>query len=196
MGLPKLTLPFGPETMLARVVRLLAEACERIVVAAADGQALPPLPAGVVVARDRRAERGPLEGISAGLAALANDADAAYVTGCDVPLLVPAFATRMFELLGEDAAVVPESHGFLHPLAAVYRPSIVDVIDALVAAGSLRAAGLFDVVPTRRVDSRELQDVDPQLCTLKNVNTPQDYLDALAVAGLAAPPDVVARLRV
>ena len=40
MGAPKLALPFGPETMLARVVRLLGEACRPIVVVAAPGQEL------------------------------------------------------------------------------------------------------------------------------------------------------------
>jgi hypothetical protein len=33
----------------------------------------------------------------------------------------------------------------------------------------------------------DLRDVDPQLCTLENLNQYNDYLAALAAAGLSAP---------
>ena len=78
--------------------------------------------------------------MSAGLTALPDDVEAAYATSCDVPLLVPAFVRRMFELLGDHAAAVPVSDGFQHPLSAVYRRSLVDVIDELLASRSLAAA--------------------------------------------------------
>src|SRR5262245_62013278 len=70
MGLPKATLPFGPELMLQRVVRLLASVVQPIVVVAAPRQELPPLPAGVLITHDERDGRGPLEGLLAGLAAV------------------------------------------------------------------------------------------------------------------------------
>ena len=87
MGTAKLALPFGPELMLQRIVRLLGEVCRPIVVVAAPEQSLPELPAGVIVAHDRREGRGPLEGLAAALAALPESAEAAYATSCDVPLL-------------------------------------------------------------------------------------------------------------
>ena len=194
MGTAKLALPFGPELMLQRIVRLLGEVCRPIVVVAAPEQELPPLPEHVIVTRDRREGRGPLEGLSAGLGALPDDVEAAYATSCDVPLLVPAFVERMFELLGDHAAAVPVSGGFQHPLAAVYRTSVLDVVEALLAADRMRPAFLFDTVSTRRVDQRELLDVDPALDTLKNLNHPADYLAALAQCGFTAPAEVLATL--
>jgi molybdopterin-guanine dinucleotide biosynthesis protein A len=119
--------------------------------------------------------------------------EAAYATGCDVPLLVPAFVARMFDLLGDHAAAVPVSGGFQHPLAAVYRRSLIEVVDALLATHRLRPSYLFDAVSTRRVAEEELRDVDPQLDTLKNLNHPADYLAALEQAGFTAPPDVPAK---
>src|SRR5436309_15378318 len=80
MGLPKATLPFGPELMLQRVVRLLSSVVQPIVVVAAPTQSLPPLPADVLIARDDREARGPLEGLLAGLSAIAPHAEAAYAT--------------------------------------------------------------------------------------------------------------------
>jgi molybdopterin-guanine dinucleotide biosynthesis protein A len=194
MGMAKLTLPFGPERMLERIVRLLGAVCRPIVVVAASEQELPALPEGVVIARDRREGRGPLEGLWAGLAALPEEVEAAYATSCDVPLLVPGFVRRMFELLGDDSAAVPVSGGFLHPLSAVYRRGLLDLIDQLLAAERMRPAYLFDIVATRRVAERELTDVDPRLTTLKNLNRPADYLAALAEAGFAAPSELLAKL--
>jgi molybdopterin-guanine dinucleotide biosynthesis protein A len=191
MGTAKLALPFGPELMLERIVRLLGEVCQPIVVVAAAGQELPTLPSGVIVARDLHPERGPLEGLSAGLAALGEDVEAAYATSCDVPLLVPAFVRRMFELLGDHRAAVPVSGGYHHPLAAVYRRGVVDVVNELLATDRLRPAYLFDIVATRRVEESELIDVDPQLDTLKNLNHPADYLAALAQAGFSPPQDFI-----
>src|ERR1700752_3729699 len=92
MGTSKALLPFGPETMLQRVVRLLGTVVSPIVVVAAADQELQPLPAEIVGPRDEREGLGPLEGLRAGLKALPVDIEAAYVTSCDVPLLVPAFA--------------------------------------------------------------------------------------------------------
>jgi molybdopterin-guanine dinucleotide biosynthesis protein A len=187
MGAPKLAQPFGPETMLARVVRLLGEACRPIIVVAAPGQELPAdvlvRDGGIIVARDRQEGRGPLEGLLAGLSALPVDVDAAYVTGCDVPFLAPAFVRRMFESLGDNSIAVPLVNGFQHPLAAVYRPTLVELIEALLATDRRAPKYLFDTVPTRRVEASELIDVDPSLATLENLNQPEEYLAALKKAG-------------
>ena len=185
MGSPKALLPFGSETMLQRVVRLLGTIVSPIVVVAAAGQGLPALPPTVIVTRDEREARGPLEGLRAGLKALPETVDAAYVTSCDVPLLVPAFVRRMIDLLGDDEICVMEIDGFAHPLSAVYRRRALPEVEALLAADRLRPVFLFEAVRTRRVQTSEMTSVDPQLLTLRNLNTPQDYEDALATSRAA-----------
>ena len=183
MGTSKALLPFGPETMLQRVIRLLGEVVSPIVAVAAPEQELPALPSGVIVTCDERDARGPLEGLRAGLKALPGDIEMAYVTSCDVPLLVPAFASRMFELLGDADVAVMEIDGFRHPLSAVYRRMTLPHVEALLAEDRLRPAFLFDRVQTRRVAPSEMLAVDPELDTLRNLNTREDYLAALARAG-------------
>ena len=179
MGVSKALLPFGAETMLQRVVRLLGVAVAPIVAVAAVDQVLPALPAGVIVTRDEHKGRGPLEGLRAGLKALPPHVQAAYVTSCDVPLLVPGFVTQMLELAdGYDIAVM-EIDGFCHPLSAVYRRVTLPHVEELLAAGRLRPAFLFDAVKTRRVQPGEMT-ADPELHTLQNLNTPEEYAKALA----------------
>lgn len=185
MGRDKATLPFGSELMLSRVVRLVSDivALENIVVVAAPEQTLPALPPAVRIARDERRGRGPLEGLAAGMKTLMGRTDAVYATSCDVPLLMPAFIARMFELLGSHAIAVPCDGDHHHPLAAVYRPVVLPHIQKLLDADRLRPRFLFDEVDTCEVPVKALRAVDPRLDSLMNLNHPGDYRAALAVAG-------------
>lgn len=185
MGVPKATLPFGDETMLQRVVRLLHTVVSPVIVVAAREQELPELPESVVVTRDERDQQGPLEGLRAGLSALPESVGIAYATSCDVPLLEPRFVERMIELLGDQDIAVMEIDGFTHPLSAVYRRNTLPHIESLLARQKLRPAFLFELMRTRRVKPEEMLSVDPQLRTLRNLNTKEDYLSALAEANLA-----------
>jgi len=185
MGSSKALLEFGAETMLQRVIRLLGTVVSPLVAVAAPGQELPELPMSVIVTRDEQEGRGPLEGLRAGLKALPTGVELAYVTSCDVPLLVPGFVEHMVHLLGDHDISVMEIDGFAHPLSAVYRRRTLPQVEALLAADRMRPAFLFEAVRTRRVQPAEMIGVDPQLLTLRNLNTPQDYADALVIAGIS-----------
>jgi molybdopterin-guanine dinucleotide biosynthesis protein A len=182
MGRPKAWLPLAGETMLGRVVRLLGTVVAPVVVVAAPGQDVPPVPAGVQVVRDPERGRGPLQGLAAGLEALAGRAEAVYVSSCDVPFLRPGFVRRLVDLLGDCQIAVPAVGGYRHPLAAVYRVEVLAVVQRLLAEDRLRPAFLFDQVPTRFVSELELADVDPGMQTLRNLNTPQEYEAAVREA--------------
>lgn len=186
MGQDKATLPFGPELLVQRVVRILSSVVEPIVVVAAAGQELPPLRECVLLAVDERPARGPLEGLAAGLARLAHErpeVEAAFVTSCDAPLLTPAFVSAMIARLGDFDIAVSVTDGMPHPLAAVYRVSVLPHIRELLAADELRLASLLDRVATLRVDAEELRAADAELHSLKNCNRPQEYAEALRIAG-------------
>lgn len=188
MGAAKLALPFGDETLLSRVVRLLGEAVRPIVVVAAADQPLPPLPHDVHVVRDEEPGRGPLEGLRVGLAALQGQVEAVYATSCDAPLLVPALVLRLVELLAHDSAseiIVPRDGRNHYPLAAAYRTSVLPQVETLLKADRLRLGGLLELCPTHEVPVEELRPFDPELATLLNCNLPADYFAALAQAGLA-----------
>ena len=187
MGKPKAWLPFGDELMLPRVVRLVREAVDSVVVVAAPGQDVPPLPADVRVVRDDVEGKGPLGGLAAGLAALEGTADAAYLSSCDMPLLKPEFVRAVFDVLTKPKcggpwaidAAVPRAAGRLHPLAAAYRVGVLPRVRELLAADRLRMTDLLDAVTTVVIEAEELADIDPGLQSLRNVNTPDEYAAAL-----------------
>lgn len=195
MGMPKAWLPFGDETMLQRVVNRLVPVFDTLVAVAAPRQELPSLPEHVIVARDEHEGRGPLQGIHAGLQAMPRGITAAYITSCDVPLVVEDFVRSMCDELGPHDIAVPVDGEFHHPLAAVYRVSVLPVVAGLLEADRLRPYFLFEQVPTRRVSIGDLRRVDAELNSLANLNFPQEYADALRKAGLRIPPDIAKRFQ-
>jgi molybdopterin-guanine dinucleotide biosynthesis protein A len=163
----------------------------------------PDLPPDVRIVFDRRPQRGPLEGLAVGLAALAGFAApekaansesapariaAAYVTSCDTPLLLPAFIRRMTELLDSADVAVPKVNGRLHPLAAVYRLAVLPQVEGRLAADQLRLTGLVEDLDARIVEPEELSDVDPHLLSIRNVNNQEEYRAALAAAASSLTP--------
>ena len=180
MGQPKAWLPFGDERMLQRVVRLVREAVQDVVVVAAPGQELPELPAEVTIVRDVVSGRGPLQGLAAGLAALPSAVEFAYATGTDVPLLQPSWIETLARLIGDHDLAIPFVEGYHHPLAALYRRStVLPAVEALLQAYRLRPVYLMEAVRTRIVEAEELRTADPELKTLRNLNTPEDYEGSL-----------------
>ena len=77
-----------------------------------------------------------------------------------------------------------EIDGFPHPLSAVYHRSTLPRVEALLAEDRLRPVFLFDAVRTRKVKPEEMT-ADPELRTLQNLNTREDYEKAVrdAMAG-------------
>ncbi len=179
MGTSKAWLPFGGETMLQRVVRRLGQTVDPIVVVAAPGQEVPELPAGVILVRDEEKGRGPLQGLAAGLASLRGRVDAVFASSCDVPFVSPAVVKRLVTLLGDHAICMPLVGGHHHPLAAVYRMEVEQIIAQLLAANRLRPYFLLETARARIVTEVELSDADPELQSFRNVNTREDYEAAL-----------------
>ena len=181
MGRDKASLPFGPETLLQRVVRIVSANVEDVVVVGRPGQELSPLPASVRIVRDEVPDQGPLGGLAPGLRA--SRAEAVFVTGCDAPFVDVRVIAMLFARLGDAGAVVPECGGFAQPLCAVYRARIVPIVDGLVASVSLSAHRLSGEVASVRVAEADLRSIDPELRFLVNCNTPESYAAALAQAG-------------
>jgi molybdopterin-guanine dinucleotide biosynthesis protein A len=187
MGRPKAWLRFGPERLLQRVVRLVGLSAAPVVVVTAPGQDLPTLRADVAVVSDTVSGRGPVQGLAAGLLELEGRVELAFVTAVDVPFLVPGWVGRLAALIGDADLAIPRTGPLLHPLSALYRPATVrTAVEAMIVEGRFRAREIVKRVRTREVGADDLRDVDPDLDTLANLNTPDDYRAALLRAGFPA----------
>jgi len=185
MGTPKAALEWHGSTLLRRTVGIAGRATGGpVVVVRASGQELPPLPQPAILVEDPRDGKGPVQGIAAGLAALRGHAETAFITSTDLPFLHPAFIRRVLrELEGPDAADValPVARGYPQPLAAGYRVALAEVAERLVKEDRLRPAFLFEECAVTRLDDDALRAdpvlaaLDPELDSVLNVNTPDDY---------------------
>jgi molybdenum cofactor guanylyltransferase len=183
MGTPKAGLEWHGSTLLRRIAGVVARSVDGpVVVVRAPGQELPELPAGVEVTEDAREGRGPLQGLAAGLAAVGDRAEVAYVSSTDVPLLHPRFVRRVLDALDDDVDVaLPHVGGFPHPLSAAYRVGLLDIVERLIAEDRMRPAFLFEACRVRRLDAAALLEdpalaaLDPRLDSVLNLNEPGDY---------------------
>src|SRR5580693_9417758 len=190
MGTPKAALEWHGSTLLGRTVRIVARATSGpVVVVRATGQDLPELPEGTLVVDDPREGKGPVQGIAAGLAALSGRADLAFVSSTDMPFLHPAFIRRVLGAVAgsQDTDVaLPVARGYRQPLAAAYRVSLAETAERLVKEDRLRPAYLFAECQVETLDDSALRQdpmlgaLDPELDSVLNVNTPDDYQDARA----------------
>jgi molybdenum cofactor guanylyltransferase len=186
MGTPKAALEWHGSTLLRRTAGMLARVTEGpVVVVRAPGQDLPSLPPGTEVVDDPREGLGPVQGLAAGLAALAGRAEIAFVSSTDMPFLHPAFVRRVLRAAQEGADVgLPVARGYPQPLAAAYRTALATLAERLVAQQRLRPAFLFEQCAVTRLDEAALRAdpvlaaLDPGLDSVVNVNSPADYTAA------------------
>jgi molybdenum cofactor guanylyltransferase len=188
MGTPKAALEWHGSTLLHRTISILSRVTDGpVLVVRARGQLLPDLPADAVVIDDPREGMGPVQGLAAGLGAVAGRADIAFVCSTDMPFLHPAFVRRVLRAADEGADVgLPVARGFPQPLAASYRTALAAVAERLVAQQRLRPAFLFEECAVTRLDEATLRAdpviaaLDPDLDSVVNVNEPGEYEAARA----------------
>jgi molybdopterin-guanine dinucleotide biosynthesis protein A len=199
MGQDKAWLPFGNETMLQRVLRLSGEVAPlgNVVVVASAGQELPELPGEVRVIRDSVDDQGPLSAVIAGLRTLVPTADAAVVVSCDAPLLNPRAAAYLFDQLASSRradngqapdAIVPTEPSRMYPLFSVYCTSCWASLERAMETNQLKGRGASlhgalnaeNCVNVLRLPIDELRAFDPELHSLINCNTREEYEAALA----------------
>ena len=176
MGTPKALLLFDDEPLIVHVVATLRHLFAEIVVVAAPGQDLPSMP--VTVVRDEVAYKGPVGGICYGLCAASGDVS--FVTACDSVFLRSNLISHLVSRISLHDVVVPYWQGRLQPLHAVYRRSVLPLLEEQLARGELRPVYLFDKVRTLAVDEEEIRRFDPEGSSFFNMNTPADYEEALS----------------
>jgi molybdenum cofactor guanylyltransferase len=175
MGTPKALLLFDDEPLIVHLVDALRRIFAEVVVVTAPGQDLPPMPVKLVC--DEVPYQGPVGGIYYGLTAARGEAG--FVTSCDSAFLNIDLVLHLVSQIPEHDVVVPHWQGRFQPLQAVYRRSVLPLLAAQLERGELRPVHLFDRVRTRRIDEDEIRRFDPEGSSFFNMNTPEDYAEAL-----------------
>jgi len=187
MGRDKMSLPFGDETLLERIVGIVAPCVDEVRLVAREGQELPvnrllELP----VARDPAEGLGPMAGLIAGLRAI--DSERAFVVSCDVPLLQAALVRGLFDMSSDLRAAIPLIDGHYMTTCAVYSKALVVELEEMLAAGVRRPREIVKLPGVRAPGEDELRAYDPELLSFVDCNTPERYREALELAGFERVP--------
>lgn len=175
MGRPKALLQFDGEPLIAHIVRRLGRVFAETVVVAAPDQELPTLPAALV--RDQVAYQGPVSGIYHGLKAATKEV--CFVTSCDAPFLNLSLISHLLSQIQDWDVVVPFWQERFQPLHAVYRRSVAPLFHEQLERNELRPISLYPKVRTREIHEGEVRRFDPEGLSFLNMNTPEDYQEAV-----------------
>jgi molybdopterin-guanine dinucleotide biosynthesis protein A/molybdopterin converting factor small subunit len=184
MGTSKALLLFDGQPLIVHVVATLRRLFADVVVVSSPGQEVPPMP--VTLVRDEVAYQGPVGGLCYGLKAAAEEI--CFVTACDSAFLSPSLIAHLVGRAAEYDVVVPHWQGRFQPLLAVYRRSVLPLLEEQLTRGELRPVTLFDKVRTLRIDEEEIRRFDGEGSSFFNMNTPADYQEALGRWGAVEAP--------
>ncbi len=128
----------------------------------------------VKVVTDIYTARSSLTGIHAGFV----NAPSQYIfaIGCDTPFLQPQVTQLLIDQISkEQDVVVPFYGGHFQPLCAVYAKECLAVVKKQLDAKKYKIIDFFDQLRIKKIDEKKFLQVDPQLRSFLNVNTPEMY---------------------
>jgi molybdopterin-guanine dinucleotide biosynthesis protein A len=181
----KAAVRFRGRSFLEIVVAAVGAETGRVIVVAAAGQELPPLPRGATVVRDTRPEGGPLAAVRDGLEAasrLEPPPAVAFVASCDLPLVrhevVRAVLDR--QRTTGSAWVVPVVGGHPQPLVSALPLAMRAGIEAHLARGRRDLRSLLATLAAEAsaavafLPEEDLAAVDPELASFRDVDTAEE----------------------
>jgi molybdopterin-guanine dinucleotide biosynthesis protein A len=182
----KALLDFLGEPLILRVIRKVKPLADEIMVSISRRQNIEEfrslLPRGSKLIQDVYEDQAPMIGIYSGMHELT--APLTALLSCDLPFVSSEMVEYLFESChGYDAVAPRWPSGIVEPLHAVYRTKKA-AIQAKVncEAKRYKNLALLENLNTLYVPTDGLQRYDPELRSLKSVNTPEEYEEALRIA--------------
>jgi len=103
---------------------------------------------------------------------------------CDTPFVSTEVVSLLFKLCRNKAAVIPRwSNGYIEPLHAIYQTKMaLEAAKSAVVEGKRKVRAIIkELRGVRYVSTLVIQQLDPDLYTFFNINTPTDLKKAMAM---------------
>ena len=151
IGIDKLLLPVYEQPMIERVLSVLNEVFEQILIVGKPSTYLECLEPFVVV-EDQIRGIGPIGGIYTGLQYM--EGEYGFFVACDMPFLDASLIRQQVRWAEKGAgdAVVPRYGHLLEPLHGVYSKRCLKPASMLIQQGDYRIRRLYDLVSVRYLD--------------------------------------------
>ncbi len=184
-GREKAFLDIGGKSLIERKVNLLSGIFSRVIVVTNNPAAYEYLP--VTLVPDEKEGFGPLMGLCCGLEK--SQSEYCFVTTCDTPFVQEALIKHLnAAAVGFDVAV-PMWHGCYEPLCAVYSRRCIEHIRKTLET-ERKVILFYDKVNVNSIPMETVMQFDPEGISFFNINTDQDYEEALRIyKGFRDPKD-------
>lgn len=179
MGVDKTLLDFEGETLVSRVVDVVGAVCASTLVVTNRPEAISTagLPPEVRVLRDEVAYQGPLGGLATALAAA--EEEWVLAVAADMPWLKPSVVRALWARAEGADVVMPVSAEGPEPLLALYRrETCLPAARKALDSGRRRLVAILPGLTVAEVAVESLREVDPELRSLRNINTADDLAEA------------------
>jgi molybdopterin-guanine dinucleotide biosynthesis protein A len=175
MGRDKAFLDIAGKPIIEHVLKALRGIANQIIIVTNAPEAY--VSYNALVVTDAFDKRGPLTGIYSGL--LHSKDECNIVVACDMPFLNSRLLSHMAGLISEYDVVVPKVGAFIEPLHAVYNRRLLPLIEKRLQQDARQIRALFNEVRVRYVAEAEIERLDPARRSFKNINTPEEYREAV-----------------
>jgi len=175
LGRDKALLPLDGSTLIERIIGTISQATDPILVISNPPEKLSWLTVPVV--SDRVPKRSALAGIYTGLSV--SDTHHSLFVACDLPFVSVDLLRLLIDLSDGYDVVIPQSEGGYEPLCAVYSRNCLDPIRSQLEQDNLRVQAFFPEVRVKVVDQELLRPYDPEGRAFFNINTEEEYQQAL-----------------
>ena len=180
MGKDKALLPCpGNEqrTFVEHMVALLAPVGREVILVARDAQQAEDYAflSSVRIVTDAKTDRGPLMGFYSGLSAMHPSSTHGLVVAVDMPLVQSALIAYLLSLATSDAIVMPFVQEAPQVMLAVYPRAILPIVAQCLGEGRRGIRSILEVAPVSYIGEGKLREIDPELRSFVNVNTPEEF---------------------
>lgn len=166
-------------TFVEHLVSVLDMCCSEVLIVARDQvQAGEYVFHNMPVIVDETAGVGPLMGLYSGLQVISTVR--ALVMAVDLPFVQPALLSLLLsQPLPADTLLIPLIHNIPQVLLGIYPRSILPIVKEQLQRGRRDVRCLLELIPVKYVEEAQLLQVDPELRSFVNINTPQDLKEAM-----------------
>lgn len=171
MGHNKALLSLGSQRLIERVVQVMHNVFPELLLVTNTPEVYTDL--GIPMVGDVFVDKGSLGGIYSAIYHVTTPY--CLVVACDMPFLNAAVLRYLAEHRADYDVVIPNVHGELQPLHAVYSKACLQPIARRLEAHRLKIVGFFPDVRVHTVSAAELQPLDPELLAFQNLNTPEEF---------------------
>jgi molybdopterin-guanine dinucleotide biosynthesis protein A len=183
-GFNKALLSFFNESLIQRQIRRMHPICSELIVVTNDPDAFQIIAGDTIrIITDEITGKGPLSGMHAAFSFSSNSD--LWVVGCDMPFISASAAKYLWEYKNANSldAVIPTIEHRDQPLHGVYSKSSLSIITNLLNHGEYRLNQLLSAIRYKSVQESTFLELGVDLKFIMNVNTPQQYEEALRQCG-------------